>query len=157
MHQLQYWLSVVLPTSFCKWARVIELVFRLLFLCHLNSFTLFLSSSSSSLLLFSHVFPASSQWLHLSMSLCVFLHLLRVAWALCWCEGSSAAWALGSRWSALYHSQTDSCLSLQGSCWGTEEDRDRERLKRGSFSISLSPSHTFSLKWSTHYHMYVLR
>lgn len=50
----------------------------------------------------------------------------QVTWVVCWCEGSSAAWALGSRWSALYHSETDSCLSLQGSRWGTEEDTERD-------------------------------
>jgi len=94
----------------------------------------------------------------LHVSVCLSLSpQCQVMWALCWCEGSSAAWALGSRWSALYHSQTDSCLISRALAGGPKKtERERERLKKGSFSISLSPSHMFSLKWSTHYHLYVL-
>lgn len=135
------------------------LVFRLLFLCHLDSFTLFLSSSSSSsLLLFSHVFPASSQWLHLSMSLCVFPRLLsaRLHERYAGVRGP----ALPGLWGAadqLFITAKQILASLSRALAGGLKKTERERLKRGSFSIGLSPSHTFSLKWSTHYHMHVLR
>lgn len=133
------------------------LVFRQFFLCHLNSFTLFLSSSSSSLLLFSRVFPAFSQWLHLSMSLCVFLCLVsaRLHEHYAGVRGPALPGLSGAADQLFITAKQILPLSraLAGGLKKTE--RERERLKRESFSISLSPSHTFSLKWS-HYHLYVL-
>jgi len=91
-------------------------------------------------------FPAAAP-LHVSLCLSQSPQC-QVTWVLCWCEESSTAWALGSRWSALYHSETDSCLSLQGSRWGTEEDPERDWREDHFPSVCLPVTSSHVITWT---------